>query len=180
MARVSALAALFGAGLLLAVAAPAVGSADTTTVTTTESTQTTEQVTTTVQETTTAPPTTVVTTATVPPTVTSETQTLTATETSSTPTWLWVLLAALGAAVIGLVVYLLARRGSGTLPDAERRRRLQSAIDSWTPQGWALLSESGDTAVLQRGNERMTVTVDAAGHVATQAMTPPPPDRWPE
>jgi hypothetical protein len=41
-----------------------------------------------------------------------------------------------------------------------------------------------DTAILQRGNERMTVTVDPAGHINTRAMTPPPPDqppdRWPE
>ena len=61
---------------------------------------------------------------------------------------------------------------------------MQGAIDSWTAQGWALLSESADTAVLQRGNERMTVTVDATGHINTRAMTPPPPDqppdRWPE
>ena len=62
--------------------------------------------------------------------------------------------------MIGLLVYALTRRGSGAMPDDERRLRLQGAIDSWTTQGWALLSESADTAVLQRGNERMTVTVD--------------------
>ena len=188
MAKLTALAALFGVGLLMAGIVPTVGSAETTTVTTTttESTQTTstEVTTTTVQQTTTAPATTVVTTATVPPTTTAPTTTSTESTSSGTSTWLWILLAALGAAVIGLVVYLLARRGSGAIPEAERRLRLQGAIDSWTTQGWVLLSESVDTAVLQRGNERMTVTVDAAGHVNTRAMTPQPPtqppDRWPE
>jgi hypothetical protein len=184
MTRLAALAALFGIGLLLAAVVPTVGIADTTTETTTQSTTATEQVTTTVQQTTTAPATTVVTTATVPPTSTSGTDILTPSETSGTPTWVWVLLAALGAALIGLVIYLLTRRGSGALPEGERRLRLQGAIDSWTAQGWALLSESADTAVLQRGNERMTVTVEPTGHVSTRAMTPPPPaqppDRWPE
>ena len=186
MTRLSALVALFGAGLLLAVVVPTVGSAETTTVTTTESTQmtSTEVATTTVQQTTTAPATTVVTTATVPPTTTAPTTTSTESTSSGTPTWLWILLAALGAAVIGLVVYLLARRGSGAMPETERRLRLQGAIDSWTAQGWALLSESADTAVMQRGNERMAVTVDATGQIGTRAMTPQPPaqppDRWPE
>jgi hypothetical protein len=186
MARLSALAALFGIGLLIAVVVPTVGSAETTTVTTTESTQTTstEVATTTVQQTTTAPATTVVTTATVPPTTTAPTTTSTESTSSGTPTWVWILLAALGAAALGLLVYVLTRRGSGGIPETERRLRLQGAIDSWTAQGWALLSESADTAVLQRGNERVTVTVDAAGHINTSAMTPQPPgqppDRWPE
>lgn len=188
MARISAFAALFAVGLLLAFVIPTVGSADTTTVmtTTTESTQmtTTEQATTTVQQTTTAPATTVVTTATVPPTVTTPTTSPAESTSSGTSTWVWILVVALGAAVIALVVFLLARRGSGAIPEAERRRRLQAAIDSWTAQGWALLSESADQAVLQRGNERMTVTVDAAGQIGTRAMTPPPagepPDRWPQ
>lgn len=192
MARLSALAALFGIGLLMAVIVPMVGSAATTTVTTTttESTQTTstEVATTTVEQTTTAPATTVVTTATVPPTTTAPTTTSAESTSSGTPTWAWILLAALGAAVLGLLVYVLTRRGSAAIPDSERRLRLQGAIDSWTTQGWALLSESADTAVLQRGNERMTVTVDAAGHIDTRAMTPQrpdqppgqPPDQWPD
>ena len=176
------MAALFGIGLLMAVIVPTVGNAETTvTTTTTESTQTTstEFATTTLQQTTTTPATTVVTTATVSPTTTATEST-----SSGTPTWVWVVLAALGAAVIGLLVYVLTRGGSGAIPDTERRLRLQGAIDSWTSQGWALLSESADTAVLQRGNERMTVTVDPTGHVGTRSMTPPPrdqpPDRWPE
>jgi hypothetical protein len=181
MARLSALAALFGLGLLLAVALPTVGSADTTTETTTQTTVSTEQVTTTVEETTTAPATTVVTT--VAPT-TAPTTTSTESASSGTPTWVWILVAVLGAALIGLLVYVLTQGGSAVMPANERQLRLQGAIDSWAAQGWALISESADTAVLQRGNERMTVTVDPAGHINTRAMTPPPPapppDRWPE
>jgi hypothetical protein len=185
MSRLLGWAALFGAGLVLVGVVPSVGGADTTIVTTTETqTTSTEQVTTTVQQTTTAPATTVVTTATVPPTTTAPTTTSAESTSSGTPTWVWVLVAALGAALIGLLVYVLTRRGSGAIPDTERRLRLQGAIDSWTAQGWALLSESADTAVLQRGNERMTVTVDPTGHIETRAMTPPPPeqppDRWTE
>ena len=186
MSRLLGLAALFGVGLLLAGVVPSVGGAKTA-VTPTEVTETTSNeqvVTTTVQETTTAPTITVVTTATLPLT-TAPTTTSTESTSSGTPTWVWILVAALGAAVIGLLVYALTRRGgSGAIPETERRLRLQGAVDSWTTQGWALLSESADTAVLQRGNEHMTVTVDPAGHINTRATTPPPPeeppDRWPE
>jgi hypothetical protein len=163
------------------------GTAVTTTTTTATITQpSTEQVTTTVQQTTTAPPTTVVTTATVAPPTTAPATTATESTSSGTPTWVWVLLGLLGASLIGLLIYLFTRGGPApaALPEAERRSRLQGAIDSWTTQGWALLSESAETAVLQRGNERMTVTVDPAGHINTHAVTPEPPDqppdRWPE
>jgi hypothetical protein len=36
-----------------------------------------------------------------------------------------------------------------------------------------------DPAVLQRGNERMTVTVDPMGHIDTRAVAPQPPDQPP-
>lgn len=183
MTRLPALAALFGAGVLMAGVVATVGSAQTTTETTTQTvpTMSTERVTTTVQQTTTAPATTVVTTATVTPTTTAPTTTSTASASGGTPTWVWVSLAVLGAAVIGLLVYVLTRGGgTAAIPDTERRLRLQGAIDSWTTQGWALLSESADTAVLQRGNERMTVTVDPTGHVNARAMTAEPPGRPPQ
>ena len=184
MTRVLALVALFASGLLTAGVLATVGSADTTTTeTTTVQTTSTEHETTTVQETTTAPATTVVTTATVPPT-TAPTTTAAESTSSGTPTWVWVVLGLLAAALIGLLVYVLTHRGPATVPEAERRLRLQGAIDTWAAQGWALASESADTAVLQRGNERMTVSVDATGHINTRAMNPQPPDqppdRWPE
>src|SRR5437588_994850 len=140
MARLTALAALFAIGLLTAAVVPTLGRADTTvTTTTTEITETTstQLETTTVEHTTTPPATTVVTTATVPPTTTAAES-----ASSGTPTWVWVVLAALGAALIGLIVYMLTRGGSGAIPVPERRLRLEGAIDSWTSQGWALLSES--------------------------------------
>lgn len=182
MTKLLALAALFGAGVLMSGVVATVGSAQATTETTTQTVQTTstEHVTTTVQQTTTAPATTVVTTATVTPATTAPTTTSTASASNGTPTWVWVLLAVLGAAVIGLLVYVLTRGGAAAIPDTERRLRLQGAIDSWTTQGWALLSESADTAVLQRGNERMTVTVDPTGHLNTRAMTTEPPGQPPQ
>jgi multisubunit Na+/H+ antiporter MnhB subunit len=139
--RLVGLAALFAAGLLVAgVAADVVGAqtAETTTTTTvtqpTTETSTVEE-TTTVEQTTTAPGTTVLTTTTVEPATTATT------ESSGTETWVWVLLAVLGAAVIALAVLLLTRR-SPALSDSERRVRLQGAIDSWAAQGWALTSHT--------------------------------------
>ncbi len=128
--------------------------------------------TTTVEQTTTAPATTVVTTAGTP--TTTPTTTSTGSESNGTPTWVWVLVALLGAAAIGLLVALLTRRG-GAIPDTERRLRLQGAIESWTTQGWALVSQTGDTAVLQRGSEQMTVSVDPAGQISTRPLNTRPP-----
>jgi hypothetical protein len=174
-------AALFAAGLLGAGALATIGSAQTPETTTeTVHETTTVHETETVQETTTAPATTVVTTATVAPTTTSApatTGTTTSTEksASTTPTWVWVLLGVLAAAAIGLVVALLTRRGGAAIPELERRRRLQSAVESWTAQGWALVNQTADSAVLQRGDQRMMVSVDPAGQVSARQMTMQPP-----
>jgi hypothetical protein len=163
MAKLVGLAALFGVGLLLAGGVTAVGVAD---VTTTE----TLPVTTTVEETTTAPATTVPTT--VEQTTTHEvTVPTTGTTTSSsssnkTPTWVWVVLGVLAAAVIGLVVALLARRG-GSIPAEERQRRLDGAVASWAAQGWALESQTPGSAILRRGSELMAVNVDERGQIST-------------
>jgi ABC-type transport system substrate-binding protein len=176
--KLLALAALFGAGLCLAGAVATVGSADTTT----ETLPTTSTVveTTTIEQTTTAPATTVVTTSTVAPTTSAQTTALAESSSSKTPNWVWVVIALLGAAAIGLLIALLTRRGGGAMSEADRQHRLQGAIESWTAQGWALLSETADTAVLHRGNEQMTVSVDADGRINTRPLTrqPPPPD-WP-
>ena len=171
---------LFAAGVLFAGVVTNVGGAqtnETTTETVTQLTTTSVLETTTVEETTTVPETTVVTT-TVAPTTTSPTTTTSAEGTSSgTPTWVWVVLALLGAAVIGLVVLLVTRRGRA-IPDSERRQRLHVAIASWAAQGWALQSETTDTAVLQRGDEQLMVSVDPAGQIVTRPVTAPPPS-WP-
>jgi hypothetical protein len=163
--RLLALTALFAAGLLLSFGLDAVGAADTTTETTT----------TTLEQTTTEP-TTVVTTATLEQTttrrVTVPTTGTTTAETksaSTTPTWVWVVLAVLAAAAIGLLIAFLTRRGGG-VPPLERRRRLDGAIGSWVAQGWAVESQTGDAAVLRRGAEAMVVSVDDAGRIATQPL----------
>jgi hypothetical protein len=85
-----------------------------------------------------------------------------------------VVIALLAAAVIALAGLLLSRRNTA-LPEGERRARLQGAIDSWAAQGWALTSETTDTAVMQRGGEQMMLTVDPAGQVVTRPATAQPP-----
>jgi hypothetical protein len=161
--KAGGLVALFAAGVLLAGAITAHGQLTETTTETTTST---------VHETTTAPGTTVVTTATVPQTTTSPTTT-SGSSSSSTPTWVWIVLAILGAAVVGLAVALLTRRGPGGLPAAERHRRLDGAVASWAAQGWALESETTDSAILRRGGERMLISVDAAGQVTARPLATP-------
>jgi hypothetical protein len=193
--RLLSLVALFAAGMMLAGVVATVGGAQTTetttetvhhtttqTVTQPTTTTTTLRETTTVQQTTTAAGTTVLTT--VAPTTTSPATTTSAESASSgTPTWVWVLLALLGAAVVGLAAVLISRRDTA-LPDSERRQRLHVAIASWAAQGWALVSETTDSAVLQRGDEQMMVNVDPSGQIVTRPMTPQPPhgpppeDRW--
>jgi hypothetical protein len=166
MAKLLGLAALFAAGLLLAGGVTSVGIAD---ITTTE----TLPVTTTVEETTTAPATTLVTT--VEQTTTHEVITTPTTgtttgsnSTSKTPTWVWIVLGILAAAVIGLLVAFLTRRGGG-IPPEDRQRRLDGAVASWTAQGWALESQTPGSAVLRRGPDLMVVNVDERGQISTHA-----------
>jgi hypothetical protein len=159
--RVSILAVLFAAGVLLAGAISA-GAQETTTATTTTAETTTE-------------PTTVITTATVERTTTRRIvptgiTTSESSSTNETPAWVWVLLGILAVGLVALIV-LLARRGGGgggsTVPLEERDRRLDTAVRSWTAQGWALESQSADSAVLLRGGERLLISVDQAGRVTT-------------
>lgn len=168
MAKFVGLAALFAAGLLLAGALAPSGAAD---VTTTETLPVTE--TTTVSETTTAPATTVVTTveqtttesATTPTTGTTSSSS----STSTTPTWVWVVLAILAAAVIGLLVAFFARRDSG-IPAAERQRRLDAAVATWAAQGWALVNQSAGSATMRHGPDLMVVSVDDQGQVDARPL----------
>lgn len=170
--KIAALAVLFVAGALLA----GVATADTTTETTTETTTT--------ATTETQPGTTVVTTQTLQQTTTrrivvttSPTTTGAETGSKSTPTWVWVVLGILGAALIIAIILLATRRGghggAGVLPE-ERRRRLDGAVASWATQGWALDSQSADSAVLRRGGELMVVAVDPAGNITTRPLANEP------
>jgi len=165
MTKLVGLVALCAAGLLRAGGLASVGVADITT-TTTE----TQPVTTTVEETTTTPASTVLTT--VEHTTTRRVHTPTtgtttgSSSSSTTPTWVWVVLGILAAAVIGLLVALFTRRG-GAIPAEERQRRLDAAVASWATQGWALESQTPGSAVLRRGSDLMVVNVDDHGQVST-------------
>ena len=166
MKRVVGFAALFAAGLLLAGGLAATGVAD---ITTTE----TLPVTTTVEQTTTAPASTVVTT--VEQTTTERklipTTTANASSESSTPTWVWIVLAALAAAVIGLVVALLMGRGG--ISAEERQRRLDAAVGTWAAQGWAVVNQTAGSATMSRGSEVMVVSVDEKGQVDARSVSRP-------
>ena len=80
------------------------------------------------------------------------------------------LLGLLAAALILVIVLLALRGGGGKVSAEERRRRLDGAVGTWAAQGWALESQSADSAVLRRGNELMLVSVDDAGHVSTRPL----------
>jgi hypothetical protein len=168
MVKLVGLAALFAAGLLLAGALAPGGAAD---VTTTETLPVTA--TTTVSETTTAPATTVVTTveqtttenATVPTTGT----TTSSSSTSTTPTWVWVVLGILAAAVIGLLVAFFVGRSSGISAD-ERQRRLDAAVATWAAQGWALVNQSAGSATMRHGPDLMVVSVNDQGQVDVRPL----------
>jgi DMSO reductase anchor subunit len=158
---------LFVAGALLAGTALA----DTTT-TTVETT--TEQATTTVEPVTTIHVTTVrVTTTNKHIALPGPTTTAAASESeTSTPWWAWVLVA-LGIGVLLALIFYAVRRDDDTgVALAERRRRLDGAVASWAAQGWALQSQTGDSAVVRRGSELMLISVDQAGQVTTQPLGP--------
>jgi hypothetical protein len=166
MKRLVGFATLFAAGLLLAGALTATGVAD---VTTTE----TLGVTTTVEQTTTEPATTVLTTVeqtTTEQAATTGTTTGSGSETS-TPTWVWIVLAALGAAVVGLIVALLMGRGG--VSAEERQRRLDAAVGTWAAQGWAVVNQTPGSATMSRGSEVMVVSVDAKGQVDARSVARP-------
>jgi hypothetical protein len=133
-------------------------------VTVTETATTTETAVTTVQQTTTRR-------VVVHPATTAET-TSSSESSGGTETWVWVLLGILAAGLIVMAV-LLARRGGGSMSTGERRRRLDGAVGSWTAQGWALESQTADSAVLRRGEELMLVSIDGAGHVSTRPLQNP-------
>jgi hypothetical protein len=105
----------------------------------------------------------------------------TAAETSSggTPTWVWVLVAVAGAALIGLLAALLTRgRGPKELSGAERQQVVAAAVASWTAQGWQVESQAESSAIVQRDGERVFVDVDARGNVTTRPLSGGG-DAWP-
>jgi hypothetical protein len=163
MRKLVGLAVLFAAGLLLAGTLASVGVAD---ITTTE----TLPVTTTVEETTTAPAavTTVEQTTTRRVVVPTTGTTTSSSSTDTTPTWVWVVLGLLAAAVIGLLVAFLTGRGG--LSAQERQRRLDAAVGTWANQGWAVESQNPGSTILRRGPELMVVSIDDKGQINTRPV----------
>ena len=160
--RYVGLAVCLCAGLLLATTvAGNVQAADTTTTETTTETLT--------------EPTTVITTSTVEHTTTRQIILPATTTTSSsssdeeTPTWVWVLLAILAIALVAAIALLASRHSGGEagVSPNERRRRLDGAVASWAAQGWAVETQTQDSAVLLRADQRMIVAVDASGQITT-------------
>jgi hypothetical protein len=89
-----------------------------------------------------------------------------------TPGWVWVVVTAFCALVIGLIVLLLRRRSGGLSP-AERRRLLDTTMASWTGAGWAIESQTGESAVVVRDGVRTLIAVDVAGHVTSGLLSAP-------
>jgi hypothetical protein len=160
-----ALAACFAAGVV-AAGLTAVGGTAADTTTSTTSTEVTTAPVSTVETTT------VVATATVEHTTTQRiilpaTTTAAESSSSSTPGWVWVLVGVLAVGLIVAGVLLLAHRG-GSMSATDRRHRLDGAVHSWLSQGWAVESQTSDSAVLVRDGERMILTVDASGGITTR------------
>jgi hypothetical protein len=176
--RLTGLAAVFALGVLLAWTVGAAGRlAETTTVDTTAVVETTTAAETTTEPSTTSETvtdassgTTVLATTTLQVTTTRFVPVTTSSSSEDdTPAWVWALIAILAVGLIALIL-LLARRGRGGVSADERRRHLDGAVASWAAQGWAIESETADSAVLRRGGEAMLVSVDAAGHVSTRPL----------
>jgi hypothetical protein len=162
--KLAAVGATFVAGLLFAGVLVSGGSAqDTATDTVTQATTTIETETQTVEATTTRE-------VVVPRPATTAATTSDESSAGDTPLWVWVVLAVLAVALAVAIILLFGRGRSSGVPDAERRRRLDGAVGSWAMQGWALENQSADSAVLQRGGERILVSVDPAGQITTRPL----------
>ena len=85
-----------------------------------------------------------------------------------TPVWVWVLLAILAVGLAAAIALLAHRGGHHQLSPEERGRRLDNAVGTWATQGWAVETQTLDSAVLQRAGERMIIAVDASGQITTR------------
>jgi hypothetical protein len=85
-----------------------------------------------------------------------------------------VLVAAGAALLIGLVVWLIVR-SSKSRSLAERQRLIAATVAGWTAQGWAIESQTPDSAVLRRGGEVVLVSVDPDGRIVSRPLGGPPP-----
>lgn len=88
---------------------------------------------------------------------------------SGAPAWAWLVIVILGVGLIALIALFIQHRGDGVASD-ERRRRLDGAAASWVAQGWALDSQTAESAVLRHGNQLMLISIDEAGHLSTRPL----------
>ena len=85
--------------------------------------------------------------------------------------WVWALVAVAAASLI-LAVFLVGRGSKSNPPLAaevptsqERQELLIHTLSGWTANGWVIESQTGEMAILRRGDERRQVTVDEAGRI---------------
>jgi hypothetical protein len=96
------------------------------------------------------------------------------TSSSETPAWVWALVAVLGLGVVALVIVLLVRRrGPEEIPLEQRRQLVAAAVSSWVAQGWAIESQTDDSAILQREGQHVVLSVDSRGRVTSGPLGPP-------
>jgi hypothetical protein len=126
----------------------------------------TQSFTTTVATTTEARPAVTVSQATTVVTVANPTPAAAAETTEETPNWVWVVAAIFCGVVVGLIVLLIRRHPDQVSAD-ERRRLLTAAVASWTGAGWAVESQTGESAVVVRDGARRLIAVDGAGQVTS-------------
>jgi hypothetical protein len=83
----------------------------------------------------------------------------------------WVLLAILAVGLVALIVVLARPGGSSSVLPEARQRQLDGAEGSWAAQGWAIQSQTAESAVLVRAGESMLVSVDSHGHVTARPLS---------
>jgi hypothetical protein len=105
-------------------------------------------------------------------TVATSSSTVAAQTSEETPAWVWVVATIFCGVVVGLIV-LLIRRHPHQVSAEERRRLLAATVATWTGAGWAIESQTGESAVVVRDGERTLIAVDGAGQVTSGLLGAP-------
>jgi hypothetical protein len=91
------------------------------------------------------------------------------TESEGTPGWVWVLVAVGGGLLIALLVWVLRRRSRGRSA-ADRERLVAATVAGLASQGWAIESQTSNSAVLRQDGKLVVVTIDPDGRVTTRSL----------